>query len=322
MVTNIPLFLIALAAVAILLIVVFIAVKLTLLANRLLLLMPSTKHGDMSAFPIAVAPPYQLIQARNGWMLANPNDFYLGKAIVEYGEYGELEGQFLASLLAFRPGMVIEVGANIGTHTVSLAKALALEGRELVAFEPQPFIFQNLCANLALNGLTNVTAWPWACGAKSEVVYFPLPNYNDHGNFGGISVGIEAPPGSVAVPCVRLDDIAGSNAVSLLKIDVEGYELLVLRGAVGVLTSSRPLLYVENDRVEKSQALIEWLWSQSYQLFWHIPPLFNANNFFKKEANIYGNCASFNMLGLPRELGIPVNGMEEIVSATDHPLAK
>lgn len=53
------------------------------------------------------------------------------------------------------------------------------------------------------------------------------------------------------------------------------YELLTLQGAVDVLTRSRPLLYVENDRLDKSQALIEWLWSQNYQLFWHMPRLFN-----------------------------------------------
>ncbi len=276
----------------------------------------------MDESPIAVAPPYQLIQARHGWMLANPNDHYLGKAIIEYGEYGEFEGQGLVSLLGLRPGKVIEVGANIGTHTVSLAKALALEMREIVAFEPQPFVFQNLCANLALNGLTNATAWPWACGAKSEIVYFPLPDYHAKGNFGRISVGIEAQPGSVAVPCVRLDDVVGSDAVSLIKIDVEGYELLTLQGAAGILTSSRPVLYVENDRIEKSQALIEWLWSQNYQLFWHITSLYNPDNFLKKEENFYGKTASFNMLGFPRELKIPSDGLPEITNASNHPLAK
>lgn len=276
----------------------------------------------MTEFPIAVGPPYQLMQTRHGWMLANPNDVYMGRAMLEYGECCEIEYQFLAQLLSVRPGRVIEVGANIGIHSIPLAKALSLEGREMVVFEPQRFIFQNLCANLALNGLTNVTAWPWACGASSEIVYFPLLDYSSPNNFGGISVRPNAQPGNVAVPCVRLDDVIGQDPVSLLKIDVEGYELLVLQGAVETLTRSRPVLYVENDRIEKSQALIEWLWSRNYQLFWHIPPLFNPDNFLKKEANVYGNVASLNMLGLPRELKIPTIGMQEITSATDHPMAK
>jgi FkbM family methyltransferase len=255
-------------------------------------------------------------------MLVNQHDFYLGRAIIEYGECCEHEVRFLTSLLAYRPGMVVEIGANIGTHTIPLAKTLAAEGRKLVAFEPQPFLFQNLCANLALNGLTNVRAWPWACGAKEEVVYFPLPDYKAVGNFGGISMGTDALAETVDVPCVRLDDIVGSDMISLLKIDVEGYELLALQGALDALSQSRPVVYVENDRIEKSQALIEWLWSQNYRLYWHIPFLFNQDNFFEKEENMYGHTASFNMVGLPRELGISIDGLNEIVSAVDHPLAR
>jgi FkbM family methyltransferase len=314
--------LIALTVLAILLFVIFVTVKLTLLTHRLIQTRENTLSNETSVFPMAIAPPYTLVQSRHGLMLANSNDFYLGKAIIEYGECCEIEGGFLVSLMKYRPGKVIEVGANCGVHSVHLAKALAAEGREMTVFEPQPFVFQNLCANLALSGISNVTAWPWACGAKNEVVYFLLPNYNAPNNFGGVSMTGEALPGNVAVPCVQLDDIVGTDAVSLLKIDVEGYELLALQGAIGVLTRSRPMLYVENDRVEKSQALIEWLWEQNYQLFWHIPPLYNPDNFRKNDENIYGNVASFNMVGVPRELEIHVEGLQEITNALDHILAK
>jgi hypothetical protein len=95
-----------------------------------------------------------------------------------------------------------------------------------------------------------------------------------------------------------------------------------LQGAAGVITASRPLIYAENDRVEKSQALIEWLWSQNYRLFWHLPRLFNPDNFFGRGDNIYGKAGSFNMLGVPRELEVPVQGLVEITSATQHPLQR
>lgn len=318
---NFSLSLANLGAVAVLLGVVFIAVKLTLLVQRLQVLTVPAQPTGAGSSSLAVASPYLLIKARHGWMLANPHDFYLGKALVEYGEYGEIESRYLVSLLALRPGKVIEVGANIGTHTIPLAKALAVEKREIVVFEPQPFIFQNLCANLALNGITNATAWPWACGTRAETVHFSTPDYTAHGNFGAVSMTPESRQGSVAVPCVRLDDVVGPGPVGLIKIDVEGYELPALQGAIGILTSSRPLLYVENDRVEKSQALIEWLWSRNYRLFWHIPPLFNPENIFKKKENIYGIVFSFNMLGVPREVDIPVDGMQEIMNAAEHPLS-
>jgi FkbM family methyltransferase len=265
-----------------------------------------------------VAEPYTLVQARHGWMLANPSDFYIGKAMLEYGEYAEIEGQFLSQLFV-RPGAVVEVGANVGTHTVALARQAAQQRREMFAFEPQPFIFQNLCANLALNGITNVRAWPWACGAKAETVYFSSPDYNAPGNFGGVSMHASPANQDIAIPCVRLDDVLADHPVGLIKIDVEGFELHTLHGAVSLLAASRPVLYLENDRDDKSQALIEWLWSQDYRLWWHIPQLFNPANFFGIQENIYGNAASFNMLALPREADIPVIGLPEVTDATYHP---
>jgi FkbM family methyltransferase len=320
--TGFSLFGTLLIAIAVLAIGAFVGVRLASL-NRRAVRPPATARVDgMRENPIAVAPPYQLVRARHGWMLANPNDFYIGKAILEYGEYGELEGRLLAALLPVRPGKVVEIGANIGCHSVALARALAIDRRELVVFEPQPFLFQNLCANLALNGLGNVTALPFACGAHAGTVYFSPPDYMVQGNFGGVSMAEAAQPGSVAVSGVRVDDILGTDAVSLLKVDVEGNELGALQGATRVLSTSRPLLYVENDRVEKSRALIEWLWSQNYRLFWHCPRLFNPDNFFEREQNIYGKAGSLNMLGVPRELENPVEGLEEITSAAQHPTMK
>lgn len=254
-------------------------------------------------------------------MLVNPNDLYIGKALLEYGEYGEAESSFLLQLLALnRPGLIIEVGANIGAHTVALAAEAHRRQQAMQVFEPQPVIFQNLCANLSANGFEHVRAWPFACGAKPGIVHFNNPNYRATGNFGGISMQTEATGGTTRVSCVALDDMLGGEIVSLIKIDVEGFELSVLQGAEQTLTHSRPMLYVENDRVDRSQALIEWLWSKQYRLWWHVTPLFNPDNFFGRSDNIYGNLSSFNMFGLPQESVVPVEGLPVIVDAAYHPL--
>jgi FkbM family methyltransferase len=252
-------------------------------------------------------------------MLANQNDFYMGQALLRYGEYGELESQLLMQLVD-RPGLVIEAGANTGTHTVPLARRAAGFGSELIAFEPQPVIFQNLCANVALNGLLNVRAWPWACGAQGGKLFFPPPDYLDTGNFGAVSMQAFAAEGLIEVPCIRLDDVIADRPVSLIKIDIEGFELQALQGAVRTLATSRPTLYVENDRVAQSSELIGWLWSQGYRLWWHIPHLYNPENYFGNEENIYGNVASINMLALPNESKIHVQGFMEITDQDHHPL--
>ncbi|MDR0577045.1 MAG: FkbM family methyltransferase [Candidatus Accumulibacter sp.] len=268
--------------------------------------------------------PYKIVRARHGWMLANPNDLYVGQALLEYGEYGELEARVIHRCL-FKPGRIVEVGANMGGHTVGLAKLAAARGEEMVVFEPQPAVFQNLCANLALNGLRNVRAWPFACGDETGMVTFAEQNYGRPGNFGAVTMNRAAEEkegeARVLAPCVRLDDFLGEGAVALIKIDVEGFELAVLRGADETLRLWRPVLYVENDRADQSKALIEWLWSRDYRLFWHTPWLFNPENFFGKAANHYGNTASINMICMPRELyGGGAPGMEEITDSSKHPV--
>lgn len=63
--------------------------------------------------------------------------------LLRYGEYGEIEAQFLLRLVD-RPGVVVEAGANIGSHTVALASRAAAVRAEVIAFEPRPVVFQNL----------------------------------------------------------------------------------------------------------------------------------------------------------------------------------
>jgi tRNA A58 N-methylase Trm61 len=91
---------------------------------------------------------YRLAQTRDGKMLYNPRDVCIGASIERYGEFSYLEAALLVQLCS--PGdTVIDVGANIGTHTVALSKRVGPQGF-VYAFEPQQAVFQVLCANMAL----------------------------------------------------------------------------------------------------------------------------------------------------------------------------
>jgi FkbM family methyltransferase len=269
---------------------------------------------------VQATEPYVLVDTRYGPMLANRRDAYIGRALIEYGEYSELETQFLRQLID-RSGTIVEVGANIGSQTVALAKAARAAGGDVVAIEPQPFVFQNLCANLALNALDNVTAWPVACAAQAGTVWFERQDYQRPGNFGGVSVQADAMAGGIQVPSVRLDDLLRGRNVRLIKVDVEGFELQVLQGAAETLANNRPILYVENDRVAQSASLIEYLWGQGYRLWWHITSLFNPQNFRANADNCYPRLSSFNMVGVPQELDLTFQDCEQVVDAAAHPLA-
>ncbi|KIP17174.1 methyltransferase, FkbM family domain protein [Burkholderia sp. MSHR3999] len=266
-----------------------------------------------------IADPYVLVEARHGTMLANRYDYYIGQALIEYGEYCELETQFLKRWID-RPGTVIEVGANVGSQTVALAKAAKTVGADVITFEPQPFVFQNLCANLALNAVDNVTAWPFACAMRAGALWLAAPNYRQQGNFGAVSVRADVIEGGIQVPCVRLDDMIPAREVCLMKVDVEGFELQVLQGARETLSKNRPIVYIENDRLAQSYALVEYLWELGYRLWWHITPLFNPLNFRGRTDNRYQNLSAFNMIGLPRESSATLDDCDEIVDATFHPL--
>jgi len=113
---------------------------------------------------------------------------------------------------------------------------------------------------------------------------------------------------------LRTLDSCGLKSCHLIKIDVEGMELAVLEGAVAVLAEHKPLLYVENDRAENSKALIAWLLNRGYRLYWHVPPMFNAKNYFGESQNVFGNILSINMLCIPASIAVSVEGLHEITS--------
>ena len=261
-----------------------------------------------------------IVAGRDGYFMVNPKDVYVGNALVIYGEYNGHEATYLKRLI--KPGdTIVEVGANIGSHTVGLAKALGPQGR-LIAFEPQRACYALLQAQIALNQLDNVIALNEGVGSQRGRLWYARPNYAEPGNFGGVGLSDQAAPNAEAVEVITLDERLGDIPVALLKIDVEGMEEDAIKGATKLIEKSKPILYVENDRVEKSKSLVSLILQLGYRLWWHVPPLFNADNFFGVKNNVYGMVSSFNMICSARPLP-ETEGLLEIKSADDpHPLAK
>jgi FkbM family methyltransferase len=274
-----------------------------------------------------IGPHYRLVPTRHGSMLVNRNDIFMGQSFLHYGECCQAEIAVLLQLIASPqslPGLVVEVGSNMGVHTVPMAAALGQLGRRMLAIEPQPVLFQQLCANLALNGLLNVRGLPYACGSEEGELCFRRPEYEHAGNFGAIEMrpldSLTIQPEIERVPCRRLDELVEPEPVALIKLDVEGYELTVLQGAHALLERNHPVLYLENDRLESSESLIRWLLDRGYRLWWHTPPAFNPDNFLSNAVNIYGDVASINMIALHRSHPASIDGLPEITNPVDHPL--
>ena len=261
--------------------------------------------------PIIEEGHLRLKHCRYGWMLYNARDQFVGRSFDLYGEFSELECEAFGKLI--KPGQTVyDVGANIGAHTLAFARLVGPTGL-VAAFEPQRIVFQMLCANVALNGLSRVwTIWA-ACGRGLGQAKVPSLDHRKVNNVGGLSL-VGAPEGE-SVPTMPLDEVT-APACHFIKIDVEGMEGEVIAGAEKTIAKWRPLLYVENDRVEKSAALIEQIMRLDYRLYWHLPRLFNSRNYFGAAENVFGNLVSANMLCIPREVAIDVTG-KEITSPSD-----
>jgi FkbM family methyltransferase len=260
-----------------------------------------------------------IVSARDGMFLVNRKDVFIGRSIEIYGEHGGIESKFLQGLLK-AGDYVIEVGANIGAHTVGLAKTVGSNGR-VDAYEAQRACYALLQAQIALNQLHNTHAYHLAVGEASGQLWVPTPNYARQGNFGGIALLPHQTDTSEPVEVVSLDERASDRPCTLLKIDVEGMEEEVIRGARTLINKQSPLLYVENDRVEKSKPLVALLLGFGYRLWWHTPMLYNPANHFGVAENAYPRIASYNMFCC-REHHPAASGLTEIKSPDEtHPLA-
>lgn len=259
----------------------------------------------------------KLVRCRHGTFLANENDTYVGRSLIKYGEFSQHEAELFAELL--KPGdVVVEAGANIGALTVPLARLVGPHGRVL-ASEPQPVVFQMLCANLSLNGLTNVDGRNCALSSSRGEVRIPHYHYDKPANFGGLALADD--PGGTPVPIATVDEIFRYDRLRLVKVDVEGMERDVLEGARETIQRHKPVLYVENDRLEKSEALIRFIMALGYRLWWHVLPLFNPGNFRHDAENIFANIFSYNMLCFPVETEVSFSA-PEIIDPTFHPLRR
>jgi FkbM family methyltransferase len=141
----------------------------------------------------------------------------------------------------------IDVGANLGYYTISLANWVGPSGL-VVAFEPFPGNFAILEKNVHLNQLQNVTLEPSAvsdCNGSLQLIYGVEEQFSATPSVAGYA--IEGNRESIQVPTRSLDDsiTALGRAPDFIKIDVEGAELAVLEGARHTIATVRPILLVE-----------------------------------------------------------------------------
>jgi FkbM family methyltransferase len=246
-----------------------------------------------------------VVESKYGKIIASDKDKYVGRALIEYGEFSESEADLFKQIIK-KDWVVVDVGANFGVHTLLFSQIAG----QVYAFEPQKQVFNALCGTLALNNITNVEPIRAAVGNGCDVKYQDL-DMSVENNFGGFSFttiteGEDLPTFPLNIPC------------NFLKIDVESMELDVLHGAEDMIRACKPIMYIEADRPDKNEELFAFIRELGYTPFWHSAMFYNPDNFNNNPINHFEGIASINVLCVPNE--IKLEGMTEAFAEDWHTL--
>jgi len=255
--------------------------------------------------------PLGMKETRYGNMIFLPHDRYIGRSLIQLGEFSYGEARLIEQCLC--PGMTaLDVGAHIGALTLPMAKAAGKTGRVL-AFEPQNVLYLLLCANMALNNASRITCYRALVGNRTGKIKMPAIDYSASDNFGGygeehfMAEGGQREEGDDIIDLLTIDQL-DLDACDFMKIDVEGMEKKVLEGARETIKRFNPVMLIENDRRLRAKGLIEYIEELDYKAYWHTPPLFNETNFAKNPENNFSNIGSVNVLCVPRGTNADVAG--------------
>jgi FkbM family methyltransferase len=181
----------------------------------------------------------------------------------------------------------IDVGAFIGTNTIKMAKKC----KKVYSFEPFEQTFNLLRKNLEVNNINNVQYFQKAIGNENKKIfemYYPeqLEQYGNISNVGAMRLTYEFHENTkikVDVDMIKLDDYFFSHKIDLIKLDCEGCELDVLKGAKYVLQKFKPILLIEN--FEKKE-ILDNVWKELEGLDYKYLSLSNVNGMFYSEDNL------------------------------------
>lgn len=195
----------------------------------------------------------------------------IGQSVVKFGLFDLATSEVLWRLI--EPGdTVIDIGANIGVMTALMAARVGSHGKVL-AFEAHPIIYQDLIKNIALwgqpaNNIVVAHNIALSAGAAALKVAEPASFAVNRGTARVLCSRESLTGPSFEVTGGRLSDYLRSDAgVKLVKMDVEGHEEFVLRGAGAALTSGRIENWVFEENAAYPSPVTEVLERAGYEIF-------------------------------------------------------
>ncbi len=226
-------------------------------------------------------PEIDILYVSSGRYMTFRTDVGIGQTLRSKGAFEPHLAKIASMVYRQRGGgMLVDIGANIGTFCIPVARET---GCEVHAFDAQRIVSQLLAGNLALNGIASGHVHHVALGAPGhpQRLRVALPNYASDGNFGAFSTQEDiyrsvsatrmGDSGETEEVQMRTLDSYALEDVFLVKVDVEGAELEVLQGAKETLRESNfPPLIFEAWRDDwwtaKREELLEFVRGLGYEL--------------------------------------------------------
>lgn len=182
----------------------------------------------------------------------NIENVIYNRGVYEQGTASTLK-QFL------KPGdTFVDVGANIGFLSLVAAEIVGKKGR-VFAFEPLPSTYEILEKNKHINRYDQLKPYSFALGNETNSKMI----YTENENRGGTSLVNHLSDSGTIIEVKKLDDINLQSPITMMKIDVEGYEFEVLKGAEKTIKTDKPILIIEysidRNNTITSQEMFEWL---------------------------------------------------------------
>ena len=212
------------------------------------------------------------LKGRNFKLTFNGITFWVGLSSAELGSYIEIfiknVYDLTSDFIAGEGDVVIDIGSNIGLYAIKQANRAGIGGK-IWSFEPNPLSFERLTMNLEENSIKNVKTFKKAVSSKAGSVKFSV-------NFSMTVEGKLFHPGETAVSdkdtiieveCVTLDDFVVENnieKIDILKIDTEGEELEVLRGASNNALPVTEKIVMEYHGEERRQSVSRFLKEKNF----------------------------------------------------------
>ena len=237
--------------------------------------------------------PQKQTNTRYGNIVYFLDDPTIGQSLELYGEYCHDEIEWMKTLTN-PESFVLDIGANIGTHTIGIAPHV----KRVTAFEPDPDNFDLLVKNVATTMCKNVTPVP----AAASDVLGQVGTAFDYGKTRVTTTG--------EIPASPIDMIKGLPRIDFVKIDVEGMELKVLNGMRQTIASYKPQMLIEMQDPTTYAKTYDFLNGFGYNIYWLPVRTYTEFNHKNNTEDVFGpQHGVINWIASTADLSVKLSGV-------------